>query len=36
MPAGADGWEVVVGTSWLNKIGVLVFVIGVALLVEAR
>lgn len=33
MPAGADGWEVVVGTSWLNKIGVLVFVIGVALLV---
>lgn len=28
-----DAWEVVVGGSWLNKIGVLVFVIGVALLV---
>lgn len=27
-----ETWEVVVGTSWLNKIGVLVFVIGVALL----
>ena len=33
IPARADGWEVVVGTSWLNKLGVLVFVIGVALLV---
>jgi uncharacterized membrane protein len=28
----AEAWEVVVGTSWLNKIGVFVFVIGVALL----
>jgi hypothetical protein len=28
----ADGWEVVVGTNWLSKIGVFVFVIGVALL----
>jgi hypothetical protein len=40
-PAGAaaaeadttDGWEVVVGASWLNKIGAAVFVIGIALLV---
>ena len=31
--ASNDTWEVVVGASWLNKIGVLVFVIGVALLV---
>ncbi|HYN09188.1 MAG TPA: DUF2339 domain-containing protein [Vicinamibacterales bacterium] len=31
--ASTDGWEVVVGTSWLNKLGVLVFVIGLALLV---
>jgi uncharacterized membrane protein len=30
---GSEAWEVVVGTSWLNKIGVLVFVVGVALLV---
>ena len=30
---GAESWEMVVGTSWMNKIGVLVFVIGVALLV---
>lgn len=30
---GADSWEMVVGTSWLNKIGVLVFIVGVALLV---
>jgi uncharacterized membrane protein len=29
---GDDAWEVVVGTSWLNKIGVLVFVVGLALL----
>jgi Predicted membrane protein (DUF2339) len=29
----AESWELVVGTSWLNKLGVLVFVIGVALLV---
>ena len=29
----SEGWEVVVGTSWLNKLGVLVFVIGLALLV---
>ena len=28
----AETWEVVVGTSWLNKIGVVVFVVGVALL----
>jgi uncharacterized membrane protein len=28
-----DAWEVTVGGSWLNKIGVLVFVIGLALLV---
>ena len=27
-----EGWEVVVGTSWLNKIGVVVFVVGLALL----
>jgi uncharacterized membrane protein len=32
-PSDGDAWEVVVGTSWLNKIGVLVFVVGVALLV---
>ncbi len=30
---GAESWEMVVGTSWLNKIGVLVFIVGVALLV---
>lgn len=29
----AESWEMVVGASWLNKIGVLVFVMGVALLV---
>ena len=29
----ADEWEVAVGTSWLNRLGVIVFVIGVALLV---
>ena len=28
-----ESWEMVVGTSWLNKIGVLVFIVGVALLV---
>jgi hypothetical protein len=28
-----EAWEVVVGTNWLNKLGVLTFVIGVALLV---
>ena len=33
-PETADSWEMVVGTSWLNKIGVLVFVVGVALLVR--
>lgn len=32
-PAEAESWELVVGTSWLNKLGVLVFVVGVALLV---
>ena len=33
MPAAPqEGWEVVVGTSWLNKIGVVVFVVGLALL----
>jgi hypothetical protein len=30
--ADTEAWELVVGTSWLNKIGVVVFVIGVALL----
>ena len=33
VPPDSEAWEVVVGTSWLNKIGVLVFVVGVALLV---
>jgi hypothetical protein len=28
-----ESWEMVVGTSWLNKIGVFVFIVGVALLV---
>ena len=28
-----ESWEMTVGTSWLNKIGVLVFIVGVALLV---
>jgi len=28
-----ESWEMVVGTSWLNKLGVLVFIVGVALLV---
>jgi uncharacterized membrane protein len=32
-PSGEEAWEVTVGGSWLNKIGVLVFVIGIALLV---
>jgi hypothetical protein len=32
-PKPAESWEMVVGTSWLNKIGVFVFVIGLALLV---
>ena len=31
-PASAQGWEVVVGSSWLNKAGVLIFVTGLALL----
>src|SRR6185436_13242083 len=31
--APQETWEVVVGTNWLNKIGVVVFIIGVALLV---
>jgi hypothetical protein len=31
--ADSDAWEVVVGGSWLNKVGVIVFVIGLALLV---
>jgi uncharacterized membrane protein len=31
-PTQQEGWEVVVGTSWLNKIGVVVFVVGLALL----
>jgi uncharacterized membrane protein len=30
----ADSWEVVVATNWLNKIGVFVFVVGIALLVS--
>ena len=30
--APQEGWEVVVGTSWLSKIGVVVFVVGLALL----
>ncbi len=30
----AESWEMVVGTNWLNKIGVFVFVIGIALLVS--
>jgi hypothetical protein len=29
-----ESWEMVVGTSWLNKIGVLVSIVGVALLVS--
>lgn len=29
-----DSWEVVVATNWLNKIGVFVFVVGIALLVS--
>jgi uncharacterized membrane protein len=33
LPAQDDEWEVKVGGSWLNKIGVLVFVIGLAMLV---
>jgi uncharacterized membrane protein len=33
-PATAAGWEMKVGGSWLNKLGVLVFVIGLALLVR--
>jgi hypothetical protein len=33
-PATAESWEMVVGTSWLNKIGVLVSIIGVALIVS--
>lgn len=32
-PPPAESWELVVGISWLNKIGVLVFVMGMALLV---
>lgn len=32
-PPPPESWEMVVGTSWLNKIGVLVFIVGVALLV---
>lgn len=32
-PATDDAWEVTVGGNWLNKVGVLVFVIGLALLV---
>lgn len=32
-PASDDAWEVTVGANWLNKAGVLVFVIGLALLV---
>jgi hypothetical protein len=32
-PADQDAWEVTVGGSWLNKIGVLIFVIGLALLI---
>jgi uncharacterized membrane protein len=32
-PAEEDAWEVTVGGSWLNKIGVLIFVIGLALLI---
>ena len=32
LDAPQEGWEVVVGTSWLNKIGVVVFVVGLALL----
>ena len=32
-PADEDAWEVTVGGSWLNKIGVLIFVIGLALLI---
>ena len=31
---GKDEWEEVIGGSWLNKLGVLVFVIGVALLLR--
>jgi hypothetical protein len=31
-PAASQGWEVVVGSSWLNKAGVLIFVTGLALL----
>ncbi len=31
--AAPESWEITVGTSWLNKIGVLTLVIGVALLV---
>lgn len=33
-PAASESWEMVVGTSWLNKIGVLVSIIGVALIVS--
>jgi len=33
VPSEAEGWEVTVGTSWLNKIGVTVTVIGIALMV---
>lgn len=36
-PAGSlprESWELTVGTSWLNKIGVLVSIVGVALLVS--
>jgi hypothetical protein len=33
-PETKESWEMVVGTSWLNKIGVLVVIVGVALLVS--
>ena len=33
-PEGKESWEMVVGTSWLNKLGVLVVIVGVALLVS--
>ena len=32
-PSAEEGWEAVVGGSWLNKIGVLVLVVGIALFI---